>query len=147
MSTKQASTLRFMVILILVLLAIQYEFGMAVNIANPPSLPPLSFSLMAVSGALQQVGLPAVLHASLGSGLVIISLINLVFSLRSGLRRVQVFGSLAFLATLLAATTGLLFVMSGYQNDGDSHGMATNFLLSFTFYFLELYVLKPAPKN
>jgi hypothetical protein len=59
---------------------------------------------------------------------------------------VQVFGSLAFLATLLAAATGLLFVLSGFQNNGDTHGMATNFLLSFTFYFLELYFLKPAPK-
>jgi hypothetical protein len=56
---------------------------------------------------------------------------------------VQVFGSLAFLATLLAAITGLFFTLSGFQNDGDSHGMASNFLLSFTFYFLELYFLKP----
>ncbi len=38
---------------------------------------------------------------------------------------------------------GLSFVLSGFQNDGSSHNMATNFLLSFAFYFLELYVLKP----
>jgi hypothetical protein len=63
------------------------------------------------------------------------------------MRSVQVFGSLAFLTILLAAITGLLYTMSGFQNDGDSHGMATNFLLSFTFYFLELYFLKPAPKT
>ena len=130
-----------MVIILLALLGLQYEFGMAVNIANPPNLAPTS--LNGVNNALNQVGVEAVIHASLGTGLVI----SLIFSLRSGLRSLQVFGSLAFLTTLLAALTGLLFTMSGFQNDGDSHGMATNFLLSFTFYFLELYFLKPAAKT
>jgi len=147
MKTKNLRVLRIMVIVLLALLGLQYEFGMAVNIANPPSLPPIGFSLNALSGALQQAGVVAVIHASLGVWLVIFSVINLIFCLRSGLRSVQVFGSLAFLATLLAAITGLLFTLSGFQNDGDSHGMATNFLLSFTFYFLELYFLKPAPKT
>jgi hypothetical protein len=146
MSTKRSAVLRIMVIVILALLGLQYEFGIAVNISNPPTLPPIGFSSNGVSNALQQAGVVAVIHASLGSGLVIFSVINLIFSLRSGLRSVQVFGSLAFLATLLAAATGLLFVLSGFQNNGDTHGMATNFLLSFTFYFLELYFLKPAPK-
>jgi hypothetical protein len=143
MKTKNLRVLRIMVIVLLALLGLQYEFGMAVNIANPPSLAPLSFSTNAVSNALQQAGVVAVIHASLGSGLVLFSLINLIFSLRSGLRSVQVFGSVAFLSTLLAALTGLLFTLSGFQNDGYSHGMATNFLLSFTFYFIELYFLKP----
>jgi hypothetical protein len=147
MSTKRSAVLRITVIIILALLGLQYEFGMAVNIANPPSLSPFGLSLNAVSNALHQAGVVAVIHASLGVWLVIFSVIALIFSLRSGLRSLQVFGSLAFLATLLAAATGLLFTLSGFQNDGDSHGMATNFLLSFTFYFLELYFLKPAPKT
>ena len=141
MPTKRLLVLRNMVIVMLALLGLQYEFGMAVNINNPPTLAPTS--LNGVSNALQQAGVVAVLHASLGSGLVIFSLINLVLSLRSGLRSVQVFGSLAFLTVLLAAVTGLLYTLSGFQNNGDTHGMATNFLLSFTFYFLELYFLKP----
>ena len=147
MSAKRLQVLKIMVIVILTLLGLQYELGMAVNIGNPPSLPPFGLSLNAVSNALHQAGLVAVLHASLGVWLVIFSVINIIFSLRSGLRSVQIFGSLAFLATLLAAITGLLFTMSGFQNDGDSHGMATNFLLSFIFYFLELYFLKPAHKT
>ena len=147
MAAKRYQGLRVMVIVLLALLGLQYEFGMAVNIGNPPSLPPFGLSLNAVSNALHQAGLVAVLHASLGVWLVIFSVINLIFSLRTGLRSLQIFGSLAFLTTLLAAITGLLFTLSGFQNDGDSHGMATNFLLSFTFYFLELYFLKPAPKT
>jgi hypothetical protein len=144
MAAKRLQGLRIMVIVILALLGLQYEFGMAVNIANPPSLAPTS--LNGVNNALNQVGAVAMIHASLGSALVIFSILILIFSLRSGLRSLQVFGSLAFLTTLLAALTGLLFTLSGFQNDGDSHGMATNFLLAFTFYFLELYFLKPATK-
>ena len=147
MAAKRIQVLKIMVIVILALLALQYELGMAVNIGNLPSLSPFGLSLNAVSNALHQAGLVAVLHASLGVWLVIFSVINLIFSLRTGLRSLQIFGSLAFLTTLLAAITGLLFTLSGFQNDGDSHGMATNFLLSFTFYFLELYFLKPAPKT
>jgi len=143
MPVKRYLVLRVLVIIILFLLAIQYELGMAVNIGNPPSLPPAHFSYNGAVGALNQAGVTAVIHASLGSSLVIFAAVILVLSLRSGVRSVQVFGSLACLATLLAATTGLLFVLSGYQNNGDTHGMATNFLLAYTFYFLELYFLKP----
>jgi hypothetical protein len=147
MAAKRSKGLRIMVMVLLALLGLQYEFGMAVNIANPPSLPPSGLSISGVSNALNRVGAVAVIHASLGSGLVFISIISLILSLRSGMRSVQVFGSLAFLTILLAAITGLLYTMSGFQNDGDSHGMATNFLLSFSFYFLELYFLKAAPKT
>ena len=132
-----------MVIVMLALLGLQYEFGMAVNLANPPSLPPVGFSMSGVNNALNQIGVVGLIHASLGSLLVIIALINLILSLRSGLRSIKVFGSLAFLTILLAAVTGLLYTLSGFQNNGDTHGMATNFLLSFTFYFLEMYFLKP----
>lgn len=144
MTAKRLQSLRTMVIVILALLGLQYEFGMAVNIANPPTLAPTS--LNGVNNALNQVGAVAMIHASLGSALVIFSILILIFSLRSGLRSLQVFGSLAFLTTLLAALTGVLYTMSGFQNNGDTHGMATNFLLTFTFYFLELYFLKPADK-
>src|SRR5271157_69903 len=147
MSVKRVRTLRVMVITLLVLLAFQFELGMAVNIANPPTIPPFGFSLVGVSDALYQAGGTAVFHAGLGCCLVIASMISLIRALRSRIKSVQVFGALAFLATLLSATTGLLFVLSGFQNNGDTHGMATNFILAFAFYFLELYFLKPASKT
>ncbi len=144
MAAKRIKRLRVVVIVLLVLLGLQYEFGMAVNLATQPSLPAFGFSLNGVLSALNQIGVVAVIHACLGSGLVLFSLIAMILSLRSGLRSLQFFSGLAFLTTLLAAITGLLFTLSGFQNDGDSHGMATNFLLAFTCYFLELYFLKRA---
>ncbi|MGA2502667.1 MAG: hypothetical protein ABSG01_01090 [Anaerolineales bacterium] len=147
MSSKRLLAARISVMAILALLALQFELGMAVNVAKQPALPPFGFSLNGVSDALNQVGVVAVIHASLGAWLVLFSLISIIFALRSGVRSVQVFGSLAFVATCLALTTGLLYTLSGFQNDGYSEGMATNFLLSFAFNFLELYFLKPAPKT
>jgi ABC-type sugar transport system permease subunit len=83
----------------------------------------------------------------LGTVLTIISLIGLGMALASKIRSVQIFGVLGFLSMALAEITGVLFVLSGFQNDNYSHGMATNFILTFGFYFLELYFMKPAPKT
>ena len=148
MSAKNLKALRFSTIVLLVLLFLQYEFGMASNLSTLPTLPPIPNTLAGYSTglntALAQAGVVTNIHAGLGSLLALAAIFVLVLCLRSGQRRVQVFGVLAFLTTVLAATTGTLFVMSGFQNDNLSHGMATNFLLAYTGYFLVLYCLKSA---
>jgi hypothetical protein len=147
MSTNLFKGLRVAVITVIVFLAFQFELGMAINLSDPPNIPPISFSLHNVLGALNQVGSLALVHALLGTILTILALITLALALASGIRSVQVFGVLGFLSMALATISGLLFVLSGYQNDHYSHGMATNFILTFGFYFLELYFLKPAPST
>ena len=144
MAANPLKSLRIAVIALLVFLAIQFEFGMAVNLANPPSIPPFPFSFSTVISALNQVGFIAIIHAALGIILTILSLVSLVMALESKIRSVQIFGELGFLSMVLAAIMGLFFVLSGFQNENYSHGMATNFLLTFGFNFLELYFLKPA---
>ena len=119
---------------------------MAINLSpNLTSLSPFGFSLPQLFQALQTVGAVAPIHASIGFFLLLLAIVNLVLALRTRVRGVQIFGILGLLSTLLAAATGILFTLSGFQNDGDSHGMATNFLLTFIFFFVELYILKPAP--
>ncbi len=145
--TTNLKPLRILVIVILALLAIQYEFGMAVNIANPPSIPPFSFSFSAFRSALDQAGVVALLHAGLGGWLVIFTVINLILTLRTRVKSVQVFGVLSFISIASAAGGGLFFVLSGFQNDHASHAMATNFLLSFALFFIELYLIKPNSKS
>ena len=142
MSSNRVKALRPLVIMMLVLLAFQYELGMVVNISNPPSLSPVSPTLPALSDALNKAGPLAVLHGSVGGLLTLLSLVLLVLSLRSRVRGAQIFGSLGFVAILFAGDGGSQFVLSGFQNDGRSHEMATMWLLSFAFYFLEVYVLK-----
>lgn len=147
MRAHPTKSLRVVLPVLLVLLVVQFEFGMAVNLAGPPSLAPLPLSLSRVAAALSQAGSVAWTHALLGGILVLFSLAALFISLASGKRSLQLVGSLAFVTTVLAAATGLLFVLSGFQNDGDSHGMATNFILAFSFCFIEMYLLKPADKS
>ena len=147
MKTKNFKGLRILVMITLALLFFQFELGMAANLAGPPKLDPTGSSLSKFSQALNQAGVVEGIHAGLGILLPIISLVSLILSLRSGIRIVQVVGSLAFLTVFLAAMTGVLFVQSGFQNDGYSHGMATNFFLTLVFNFLELYFLKPAPRT
>jgi hypothetical protein len=147
MVTNQLKWLRVTVVTLLVFLAIQFEFGIAITLSNPPSIPPFGFSLPSVLSALNLVGFIAVFHTVLGIILTILSVISLVMALASKIRSVQIFAVLGFLCMSLAATMGLFFVLSGFQEDNYSHGMATNFLLTFGFYFLELYFLKPASKT
>ncbi len=142
MVSKLVKPLRVLVIIVLVMLFFQYELGIQVIMSNPPSINPFPFSIQAVSQALHGVGTVAVIHAAWGGLLLVMSLVVMVVSLLSRRRAAQVFGTLAFLAILSAAYGGLGFVLSGFQNDNQSHNMATNLLASFTFYFLELYVLK-----
>ncbi len=146
MRTPLFHWLRVVVILTLVILALQFELGMAINLS--PSLPSLSefnFSVPLILQALQKIGVVGLLHAGTGIFILLLAIINLVLALSSRVRSVWIFGVLAFLSAFGAVSTGLLFVLSGFQNDGYSHGMATNFLLSFSFFFIELYMLKPVP--
>lgn len=134
---------RVFVIILLVLFAIQFELGMAVNLA--PTLqntPAFRFSIQPVMQALQSVGFVAMLHAGNAILLLILALINMITSLTSRVRMAQVFGTLGFISTVLAAYGGIAFTLSGFQDDGFSHAMASNFILAFIFYFLELYGLK-----
>ncbi len=143
MSTKIHRLLRILVMVTLFLLLVQYELGMSVNLGPPlPKLPAFALAATPFRDALYAAGVTAIAHASLGSLLAVISLVNLVAAQFTGKTSVRVFGILAFLTTLLAAGLGVAFVLSGFQNDGLSHGMATNFILTFTFYFLELFALR-----
>ncbi len=140
--------LRRLTIIFLVVLAFQFELGMAINLSpNLPSLSAFNFSITLILHALQGIGAIGPLHAGVGLLLMLLALINLALALASRARGVIIFGSLGFLSTGLEMISGILFTLSGFQNDGFSHGMATNFLLSMVFFFIELYLLKPVPET
>lgn len=143
MKTNQIKFLRGMVVIMLAVLVIQYELGMVVNLSpDLPKLPAPGLSLSNLSDALHLAGSTAQAHAALGSFLTLLSVLTLVLSLRSKNRSVKTFGSLGFLTILLAMTGGVLFTVSGFQEDHYSLAMASNFILAVVFYFLELYFLK-----
>ncbi len=138
--------LRVIIIIFLAVLAFQFELGMAINLSpNLPSLPAFNFSISLILQALQKIGAIGPLHAGVGVLLLLLALANLILAVISRVRSVIIFGILGFLSTILEMMSGILFTLSGFQNDGYSHGMATNFLLSMIFFFIELYLLKPVP--
>ncbi len=144
MLSNRLRSLRIMTIVLIVLLFLQYEFGMATIMADIPSRAPLSFSIAALRGALEQAGAVPSAHADFGGLVLLAALVNLILALRTGVRSLQVLGTLEFIFILVAAGGGLFFVLSGFQNDHASHTMATNFLLAFAFAFIELYYIRSA---
>ena len=134
--------LRVFAIVILAILALQFELGMNVNLSPElKEVPPLAPSISAIWGALHAVGGSATIHALMGSFLVIVTLAALILSVTSRSTSVGIIGALCFVTTTSAAFTGVLFTMSGFKGDGLSHGMATNFLLSFALHFVLVCIL------
>ncbi len=133
--------LRTFSIVFLVLLALQFELGMAVNLS--PSLqeaaPP--GSVTALWTALGKVGADAIVHAVLGTVLSIAGVVGLVLALMSRGKATAVIGVFSFLFLALAESNGILFTLSGFKNDAYSHGMATGFLLAFSLYFVQVCIL------
>ncbi len=56
MLSSQLKRLRTMTVMMTVLLFLQYELGMTTIMADPPQLPPFSFSIPAFRGALEEAG-------------------------------------------------------------------------------------------
>ncbi len=133
-----------MTIVMIVLLFLQYELGISTIMADIPSRSPFSFSIAAFQRALEQAGGIAPVHAGFGGLLIIVAVINLILALATKVRSVQILGVLNLFFILVAAGGGLFFVLSGFQNDNASHAMATNFILAFTFAFIELFYIRSA---
>jgi hypothetical protein len=135
-------TLRVIVIVMLSLLVIQFELGMNVNLSpDLKEIPPVALSFPAVWGALSAVGGSSIVHAFLGTFLVLAGLLVLVLSVLSKSTSIAVMGTLCFATTAVAAICGVLFTVSGFKDDGLSHGMATNFIVSFALHFVLLSIL------
>jgi len=135
-------SLRVAVIAMLILLALQFELGMAVNLSpGLQEVPPLAGTTAALWGALAKVGGASIPHAVLGTLLTVVALAGLVLAVTSGARSVAVLGVLSFVVIALATANGILFTMSGFKDNHYSHGMATAFLLAFSVHFVQLCTL------
>jgi len=135
-------SLRILSIMTLLLLALQYELGMAVNLSPTlAEVPPLAATPAAIWGALAKVGAGAPAHMLLGTLLAAFALVCFVLAVRSGARSAAVTSAASFLFIASAAVSGVLFTLSGFKNDHFSHGMATMFLLAFSVQFVQIGIL------
>ena len=128
--------------MLLVLLSVQGWVGDYVNLfAVFPSGQVIN-SLGGFARALQQAGLAETFHASLGFSILAVSVVVLVLSLTQKQTSVRIASILALIAVVSAVVGGLLFVFSGFTDNGSSAQMGGSFIGAYAFYFLELYFTK-----
>ena len=137
--------LRFSIIVLLVLLSVQGWIGDYVNLFAVFPTGPVSNSLSGFAQALQQAGLAETFHASLGFLILALSVIVLVLSFTQKLASVRITSILALIAVVSGVIGGLLFVFSGFTDNGSSAQMGGSFIGGYAFYFLELYYDKGQP--
>jgi hypothetical protein len=142
MTEKKHKFLQTSLIIVLALLVIQYDTGMTVNLSKLPDISPFMFALNSIFIVLTQAGFVALIHAILGTIITIFAFIIVVMEISTKIRKIQILGVLGFINIVIAELTGIFFVLSGFQNDNFSEGMADNFILSFVFNFIVLCIIK-----
>lgn len=129
---------------ILILLVAQFVLGMALNLLisfptyqNNTVQPDQYAALFAKEPVL-------LLHFLIGFGLLINSIIILIFSLKYEHKdiRIRLVGILGFLAVLGALLCGLLFVHGAFQDNSLSYYMSLGSLIALISYFTLFYVTK-----
>jgi hypothetical protein len=134
--------LQSFIIATLVILSVQGWTGDYVNLFSVFPTGAVNSSANGLLQALQKAGQIPVYHAFEGFLLVAFSLVVLILSLRTKAKKIQVSSILGLAAVVSAAVGGVLFVFSGFQDNGNSAQMAGSFIGAYAFYFLELYFTK-----
>ncbi len=142
-------TLRFLALVGLLLLVIEFLFGMLVNLFVPiptplPGTTPSTSGnvLHGLAWSLGQTSMPMLLlHVVLGLVLVLISLALLVLSLVARRGRWVAVSLIAAGGIIIATLSGASFVESGVA--ASSLVMSIGFLLALIAYALGLYVTRP----
>jgi len=132
--------LRASIVITLVLLSIQ---GWTGDYANLFASFPTGAVGATLAGFWQAVGNSGVLvlyHAVEAILLLTLSFVTLVLSFR---RRVgRLYSILGTASVISAAIGGILFVLSGFQNNANSAQMGGSFIAAYAFFFLTLYATK-----
>ena len=133
--------LRIVIVVTLVFLTVEGWFGDTVNLFTAPAS---SATLDASAGfqAVLSANATLIIHAFLGLGLLGLALVILTFSLKAKPRNVRVPAILGLVMIVSALIGGILFVLSGFSNNGVSAQMGGSFIGAYAFYFIELYYAK-----
>lgn len=135
--------LRLLIVGTLIALTVQGWFGDTVNIFLIPTSPAtVEQSASGLFQAITNIGPVLLIHASIGILILALSSIVLAFSLRSKPRNVQIPAILGLIMVISAAIGGVLFVLSGFSNGGNSAQMGGSYIGAYAFYFIELYYTK-----
>ncbi len=142
---RTARSYRILVVITLVILSVQEWFGDYVNIFVAPAngTQPFAFSFNGFINGVSSLGFPLEYHAY--EGILLLGLAVAVFALSfklSNSKGVRISAGLALLSMASAAIGGLLFVLSGFSDGGNSAQMGGSFLGAYALYFISLYYSK-----
>ena len=133
--------LRILIVFTLVALAVQGWTGDAVNLFAPPT-GTVEQSLNGLLNEIVSTGFLPIWHAFEGLLILALSLLVLAFSIRSKPKSIRICAILGLVYVVVAGVGGILFVLSGGSNNGNSAQMGGSFIGAFAFYFMELYYAK-----
>ena len=134
--------LKIAIVAILIVLSMQGWSGDAANLFAVFPSGPAAHSLNGFVQAISSAGVFEIYHAAEGFLLLILSIVVLALSMRSRPNSVRICAILGLLAVASAAAGGILFVLSGFQDNGNSAQMGGSFIAAYAFYFIELYYAK-----
>ena len=141
LSRPEWRKLRIVTVVTLVFLTVQGWFGDTVNLFTVPAPGP-SLDVSAGFQAVLSANATLIIHAFIGPGLLGLALVVLAFSLKAKPRNVRVPAILGLVMIVSATIGGVLFVLSGFSNNGVSAQMGGSFIGAYAFYFVELYYAK-----
>lgn len=139
--------LKIFIVTLLILLSVQGWLGDYVNLFAVFPSGSVSISFGGLIRALENAGLMELFHASLGVLLLAVSVAVLILSFRTKLKSIRISSIIGLAAVASAVVGGLLFVFSGFRDNGNSAQMGGSFIGAYAFYFIELYFTRENPKK
>lgn len=134
--------LRIIIVATLIALTAQGWTGDATNLFSAFPSGIVEQSLNGIVNGVLTTGFFLIWHAFEGIAIFALSLVVLVLSLKAKPKSIRICGILGFVYVVVAGVGGLLFVLSGFTNNGNSAQMGGSFIGAYAFFFMELYYAK-----
>lgn len=134
--------LRIIIVATLIALTVQGWTGDATNLFSMFPSGSVEQSVNGIFNGVVTTGFFLVWHAFEGIAIFALSLVVLAFSLKAKPRSVRICAILGLVYVVVAGVGGILFVWSGFTNNGNSAQMGGSFIGAYAFYFMELYYAK-----
>jgi predicted metal-binding membrane protein len=134
--------LRIIIVATLIALTVQGWTGDATNLFSMFPSGSVEQSLNGIFNGVLTTGFFLVWHTFEGIAIFALSLVVLAFSIKAKPKSVRICAILGLVYVVVAGVGGLLFVLSGFTNNGNSAQMGGGFIGAYAFYFTELYYAK-----
>lgn len=137
---------RLINVILLIFLSVQGWTGDTVNLfASYPYTSPVSMSgFLWQLGSATGVGPALIWHALEALIILALSVTLVIMALKRRLKGIAITCVLGIMAVISAMIGGMMFVMSGFTQDGFSAQMGGSFIGTYALFFVTLYFSKPA---